>query len=105
MLLKASGYEVTIANSGRQALEKVKGVDFNLIICDIRMPGMDGIEIIKRIRDFLNGENKKLIPEILITGYADMEKYQEALNLNVADHLYKPFDNAVLLESIKKAIG
>ncbi|MBN2119933.1 MAG: response regulator [Candidatus Omnitrophica bacterium] len=104
MLLKTSGYETSIAQSGKEALEKIKETDFNLIICDIRIPEADGIEIIKQIRSYLNKAKKKQIPEILITGYADMEKYQEAMKLKVAEHLYKPFDNAVLLEAIKKTI-
>ena len=104
MLLRTSGYEVAVAQSGKEALQKIKEVDFNLIICDIRIPEMDGIEIIKQIRSCLSDLNKKPIPEILITGYADMDKYQEAMKLKVAEHLYKPFDNTVLLSTIKKLI-
>ena len=103
-LLKQEGYEVTIAKSGKQALEKVKEEEFNLIVCDVRMPEMDGIETIKNIREYLERSNKKTIREVLITGYADLDKYEESIGLEVSDYLNKPFDNTEFLEIIKKNI-
>jgi CheY-like chemotaxis protein len=103
--LKNKGYNAVVAKSGAQALEKVKESDFDLIVCDVRMPEMDGIETIKQIRAYLEKSNKKLIPEVLITGYADAEKYEKGMDLEVADYLYKPFDNADFLQIIKKNIG
>ncbi|MCX5697472.1 MAG: response regulator [Candidatus Omnitrophica bacterium] len=103
--LNKEGYLVTIAKSGAEAIEIVKGTDFDLIISDIRMPGIDGVETIKQIRAFLEKSNKKLIPEVLITGYADLEKYENAMELEVADYLNKPFDNADFLIVVKKNIG
>ena len=105
MLLDSAGYKAAIAKSGSQALEMVKESVFDLIISDVKMPGMDGVETIKQIRSYLQKSNKKLIPEILITGYADIDKYQKAMNLGVADFLYKPFDNEEFLRIVKKAIG
>lgn len=104
LLLKSEGYNVTVAGSGRQALEKVKDADFDLIISDVRMPGLDGIETIKRMRNYLKDANKNPIPEILITGYADQEKYAESAALNVKNYLYKPFDNGDLLRAVKEHI-
>lgn len=104
-LLKREGYNVAISKNGADAIEKVKKVDFDLIISDIRMPGLDGIETIKQIRAYLEKSNKKLIPEVLITGYADVDKYESASYMEVADYLYKPFDNADFLLVIKKVIG
>lgn len=101
-LLKNNGYAASIARSGPEALEKVKAAGFDLIICDVRMPGMDGIETIKCIRAYLEKLNKKHIPEVLITGYADVDKYESAMNMEVADYLYKPFDSADFLRIIKK---
>jgi CheY-like chemotaxis protein len=103
--LKNKGYNAVVAKSGAQALEKVKESDFDLIVCDVRMPEMDGIETIKQIRAYLEKSNKKLIPEVLITGYADADKYEKGMDLEVADYLYKPFDNADFLQIIKKNIG
>lgn len=104
-LLGAEGYKVTIARSGEEALEGIKEVDFDLVISDVRMPGLDGIETIKQIRNYLKNTNKKSIPEILITGYADIDKYEEAMSLNVNDYIYKPFDNAEFLQVVRKVIG
>jgi two-component system response regulator HydG/two-component system response regulator AtoC len=103
--LNKEGYEAAIAKSGAEALEKITEADFNLIISDVRMPDMDGIETIKQIREYLEKANKKPIPEVLITGYADVDKYQAAMQLEVADYLYKPFDNNDFLKIIKKTIG
>lgn len=104
LLLKKEGYNTEIAKSGKEALEKIKGADFNLIISDVRMPGLDGIETIKRIRAYLEKKGKSPVPEVLITGYADMEKYVIAKELEASDYLYKPFDNNEFLRIIKKAI-
>ena len=103
--LSKEGYAVTIAKSGKEAIEKVKDIDFDLIISDVRMPDMDGIETIQQIRADLEKSNKKPVPEVLITGYADVDKYQKANELEVADYLYKPFDNNDFLRIIKKTIG
>jgi len=104
-LLNSKGYAATIARSGLEALAKVKEADFDLIICDVRMPEMDGIETINQIRLCLEKLNKKNVPEILITGYADRDKYELAMDLEVTDYLSKPFDNAEFLRVIKKTIG
>ena len=104
-LLSSEGYKVTIVRSGLEALEEVRETDFNLIIVDIRMPMLDGIETIKRIRSYLKTANKKLVPELAITAYADRDKYEEARGARVADYLFKPFENAELLHAVRKVLG
>jgi len=104
-LLGREGYNVTVVKSGAEAVEKVKETDFNLIVSDVRMPELDGVETIKQIRDYFKKANKKLIPEILITGYADAVKYQEATDLKVADYIYKPFDTAEFIGVIKENLS
>jgi len=104
-LLKKSGYEVDIANNGSDALEKVKNSKYDLIISDIRMPDLDGVEVIKRIRRYLKENNKSTIPEILITGYASEENLKDAEKLAVLDYVYKPFDIKDFLATIKKNLG
>lgn len=105
ILLKKEGYNVTIAKSGPEALEKVKAADFDLIISDIRMPGMDGIETIKHIRAYLEKSNKKSIPEILITGYADVDIYEQSIDLKIANYIYKPFENDEFVRTVRKNIA
>lgn len=104
-LLSAQGYNATVVRSGKEAVEKVKETDFDLIICDVRMPDLDGIETIQEIRSYLKKSDKKLIPEILITGYADIEKYEKAMDLKVADYIYKPFDSGDFLRVVKEHIA
>lgn len=104
-LLSTEGYNVSVVRNGKDAIEKVHASDFDLIISDVRMPDLDGIETIKQIRAYLKRLNKKPIPEILITGYADKEKYEAALDLKIADYLYKPFERADFLKIVKRNIG
>ncbi|MCX5697025.1 MAG: response regulator, partial [Candidatus Omnitrophica bacterium] len=104
-LLSKEGYSLVIAKNGQEAIEKIKESDFDLIISDIRMPELDGIETIQHIRDYLKKSNKKLIPEILITGYADLEKYNKAMELKVKYYIYKPFDSFDFLSAVKRYIG
>lgn len=101
-LLKKEGYNVAIAKSGKEAMERIKETDFNLIVTDVRIPEIDGVEIVKNIRDYLKQNNKKSIPEILITGYSSEESLEQAQELKVADYIYKPFDINVFLETVKK---
>lgn len=104
-LLKTKGYEAEVVNSGKDALGKIKEQDFNLIVCDIMMPEMDGIETITAIRKERTAQGKPPIPEVVITGYADENKYKNAVELDVAAYLYKPFDTDEFLEAVKNNIA
>ena len=101
-LLRRENYDVTIARNHKEAIKEVEDHDFDLIVADIRMPEVDGVEIVKHIREYLKQNNKKPIPEILITGYASEETFKQAQDLNVADYIYKPFDIKHFLEVVKK---
>lgn len=103
-LLTREGYKVTTAISGAVALRKIEEADFDLVISDIKMPETDGIETVKKIREYLAQQGKSLIPEIFITAYAKEDMYQEALALNAAGYIEKPFDIKTLMETLKKTI-
>lgn len=103
-LLTREGYDVIIAISGLRALILIQRTDFDLIMSDIKMPKMDGIETVKKIREHLTQSNKKPIPEIFITAYAKEDIYQKALALNAAGYIQKPFDIKTLLQTTKAAI-
>ena len=98
-LLKDEGYEVFTANSGLEGLPIVYSTDLDLILSDMKMPGMDGIQFLAKIKEF----NKEL-PVILITAYAEVEKAVEAMRLGAFTYLAKPFSNQQLVASTKKAI-
>ena len=103
-LLKRKGYDVNIASNFQEAMESVKGNDFDLIVSDIRMAGQDGIEIVKNIRTYLTESKKSMVPEILITGYASEDKYQSAIELGVHAYIHKPFDIKEFLETVKETL-
>ena len=104
-LLTREGYKVIVCRSGAVAIETLKKTDVDLIVCDIRMPDLSGVDTIKKIREMREEDKKIKIPEIMITGYADPEINTEAEKLKVSDYLYKPFDLVAFLASVKKSIG
>ncbi|MFW9930526.1 MAG: response regulator [Candidatus Thorarchaeota archaeon] len=104
-LLKREGYEAHLARSGSEAMEHLTTNDFDLVVSDIRMPDINGIEIVKKIRAYLKENGKPAIPEILITGYASKENMEEAEKLNVADYIYKPFNIKDFLDVIKRNLS
>ncbi|MFA6217129.1 MAG: response regulator [Candidatus Omnitrophota bacterium] len=103
--LKTFGYDIASAASGQEALQAAEVCSFDLIIADIRMPGMNGIETIKRLRQIIKDKYNTTVPEIIITGYASDENRIEAQQLGVADYIYKPFDVEVFISAVKKNLG
>ena len=103
--LVREGFEVIGCRSGEEALENIKTQTIDLVICDIRMPQQNGIETIKKIRQYLKEHRQKQVPEVLITGYADEKVNREAEALRVADYLYKPFDLRDFLACVKKNLS
>ncbi len=101
-LLNQEGYNAIAVNSVAFALRKIKNIDFDLIVSDIRMPGVGGVEGLQKIRSTLLRLDKPAVPEILMTGYTDLDKYEEAMSLDVAMYIYKPFDNDKFLEIVKR---
>lgn len=103
--LKSYGYEIEPVLSGRDAIQKVETSLFDLIIIDIRMPEIDGIETIKRIREIAQNKYRTKIAEIIITGYASEEYREEAERLGVTAYIYKPFDADEFLEAVKTGLN
>ncbi|MFA4889979.1 MAG: response regulator, partial [Candidatus Omnitrophota bacterium] len=89
--LKTRGYSVDTAQDAQEAFAKVEKLKFDLIVTDIRMPKINGIEAIKRIRLINRQYNRAQVPEVIISGYLDTAAEQEAQSLGVGDYLYKPF--------------
>jgi len=103
-LLEKQGFTVLVAKKGEDALAMAEEEDFDLIIADIRMPGMDGVETIQHIHDNLRKNKSKKIPTIFITGYANKELEQKAMTLKPIAYIYKPFDIPELICQVKKAL-
>ena len=87
-LLEAEGYEVDEAHSGDDALTKIEENAFDLILADIKMPGVDGLEMLRRIRE--TDENTVVI---VMTGYSSLETAIKAIKYDASNYLTKPFDD------------
>lgn len=97
MLLKLEGYQVEVADSGYAALERVEANPPDLILLDVMMPGIDGFEVTRRIRQ---DTRLPFIPILLITGYKQLEE-AKAFNMGANGLLYKPIDSDQLLEQVR----
>lgn len=103
-LLERANYVVHCASSGDEAEAEVNQDQFNLVICDIRMPRQDGLLVIKRLKEYVGSRGLPEIPFIFITGYASEDAPIEAIKLGALDYLLKPFDLEELLKSVRKNI-
>ncbi|MCM8781916.1 MAG: response regulator [Candidatus Omnitrophica bacterium] len=103
-LLEKNGYEVFVAKKGQDALLMFEEETFDLLIVDIRMPGMNGIETTQGIYKILEEKSPKRLPTIFITGYADQKIEKEARALKPAAYIYKPFDIEELVDRIKEVL-
>lgn len=99
-LLRGWGYNVALANSGRQALEQVRERVFDLVLCDVRMAEMDGIATLKEIKAL-----NPAIPVLIMTAYSSVETAVEALKTGALDYLIKPLDFDNLQATLEKALA
>ena len=86
-MLEATGYQVSTLSDPTEAVEMIRGDEYHLLIIDLMMPKMDGIELIERIRKVDSD-----IAIMVFTGYPSVETAVDALKLNVSDYVKKPFD-------------
>ncbi|MDD5217384.1 MAG: response regulator [Candidatus Omnitrophica bacterium] len=99
-LFRKRGHEVFVANRAAEALEAVRQTDFDLILSDVRMPGVNGVDLCRQIRDLRSGEGKKPVPVIFLTGFADETIEAEAKQLNPVAYVYKPCDMTELINLV-----
>jgi len=98
--LRAEGYEVQTARRGSEAMVRVAEALPDLIISDIRMPGMDGLEV----QEALQAKGVTL-PVIIMTGHGDVSLAVRAMKAGAVDFIEKPFQKAILLGAIEQAMG
>ncbi len=101
-VLRRMGYEVVTAESGEECLETLKSLNPALLILDIDMPGINGFETCKKIRETLPHVT---CPAIFLTGRRDKKDVQQALAAGGNDFLIKPFNPKVLEQRVDKWIG
>ena len=104
ILLGREGYDVALASSGEEALETLAQEPFDLMLTDLSMPGIDGMELVKRIR---GGEIAPVqdLPIVMVTAYGTTASAVEAMKVGANDYVLKPFNNDELLIVLRKALG
>ena len=98
--LALAEYEVDTAPDGRAALERLRLGNYDLLIADLKMPGMDGLTLIREAKRL-----KADLPVIIITGFSTESSAIEAVNLGVAGYLTKPFRVPQVLAAAARALG
>jgi excisionase family DNA binding protein len=98
--LALAEYDVDVAPDGRSALERMRMYSYDLLIADLKMPGMDGLTVIREAKRY-----KADLPVIIITGFSTEASAIEAVNMGVAGYLTKPFRVPQVLAAAAKALG
>ena len=101
LTLKKSGYEVVQAVNGKDALEKLGGSKVQMVITDLNMPEMDGIELIKEMR---NTAKYRFMPILMLTTVSQEDKRREGKEAGASGWLFKPFHAGQLLEAVRKYV-
>jgi type IV pilus assembly protein PilB len=100
-LLTSEGYEVITASDGREAWSAVRQEVPDLILSDIRMPGMDGLEFLKRIRGDASTNH---VPMLFLTGLGSVDEQTRAYNLGTDDYIEKPVQSKLLASRVRRAL-
>jgi DNA-binding NtrC family response regulator len=97
-ILEYEKFQVDEAEDGASALEKVKGKTYDLVLCDIKMPRMDGIEVLEKILEISD------IPVVMISGHGSIDTAVEAIKMGAFDYISKPLDLNRLLVTVRNAL-
>ena len=97
--LRKKGYTVSTAGNGEEAIEILDRTEIDLVVTDIKMPGITGVDLLKRIK-----ENQPVTPVLITTGFPTLDTAIEALKLGAYDYLTKPFHLEEISEKVKRAI-
>ncbi len=99
-ILTDEGYHVTLAVSGEDAVSRLKADSFDLIVTDIKMPGMDGLQLLQEIRK--SGMRSDVI---MVTAYGEVESYLKAMSLGAAEYINKPIRIKELKRIVHKVLA
>ncbi|MBP7689303.1 MAG: response regulator, partial [Thermoflexales bacterium] len=99
-VLRASGYQSRTAPSAERALQIIETDHFDLVITDLKMSGMNGMELAKKVFELMPG-----VPVVILTGFGDMDAVISALRSGVADFLKKPFSIDEVLSVVKRELA
>src|SRR4030095_7737339 len=98
-VLEEAGFHAAAVEDGHKGISEIRNSSYNLVICDMKLPGMDGMQII--------GEIKKVKPELpvlVLTAFGDIKNAVEAMKQGASDYLTKPFNNDEMIMTIRKAL-
>ena len=98
-LLSSADFYVTLFESARNFLDALPTIDFGCVVSDVRMPGIDGIELLKHLK-----AGGSLLPVVIMTGHGDVPLAVEAMKLGAVDFLEKPFEDDRLIGMIEAAL-
>ena len=98
MLLRTHGYEVKTVNNGEDGVAAVKKMNPHVIILDLMMPGMDGWQVCKRVREFSN------VPIVILSALDDPAMIASALDAGADDYLVKPVSSSILVAHLNRLI-
>jgi DNA-binding NtrC family response regulator len=98
-ILIPEGYEVQLASSGMEGLAYLQREPFDLVLLDLKMPDMDGVEVLQEIK-----EKWPDIPIIIITGYNTIQAAEQMIGLGASSFIEKPFKPDTLLSAVKKLL-
>src|SRR5437870_3430101 len=99
IVLRKEGYQVSTVQSGRDALDKVRAENFDVVITDIRMPGMDGIQLLQGIK-----KHDPSVPVVIMTAYASQQSAIDAVNLGAFQYLIKNAKNDEIKLVVRNAL-
>lgn len=99
MVMMEEGYEVEVAGTGLDALNKFRSKMFDLMVADLRLPDIDGMEVIKRVR-----ESRPATKVVIITGYPSVSTAVQAVKMGVSDYLRKPFTDDEFKSAVDTAL-
>lgn len=98
--LEIRGFESEAANSGDQALSLIESNDYDVVVLDVKMPGMDGLEVMDHIKT-----RRPEMPVILLTGHGSTKEGMDGMHKGAFDYLMKPLDIDELISKIQEALG
>jgi two-component system response regulator FixJ len=98
-LLGSADFEVTLFESAQAFLDALTGLDFGCVVSDVRMPGIDGMEMLRRLKSA-----QSRFPVIIMTGHGDVPLAVEAMKLGAVDFLEKPFDDDLLIAMVETGL-
>ena len=100
-LILAEEYDLTFAKDGEETLSRLTKESFELVLLDIKMPKLDGLEVLRRLK---SSATNHIPPVLVLTAYQSVELAKEAVKLGALDYLPKPFEREQILKAVQGAL-